>query len=145
MSTLSKDLPTLLFDTNVLMDCFTKRQPFDEAATHLINLVELRHIKGFLCASSVTTLYYLLQRYADKSFAEQKLSLVLELFAIAPVDKTVLVHANETQAKDFEDAVIFCSADAANVKAIVTRNIKDFKKSSIPVYTPTEALTWALS
>lgn len=144
MSTLPTNLPTLLFDTHVLMDCFIEREPFYQTATHLISLVEQQHIKGFLCASSVTTLYYLLQRYADKPFAEQQLYLVLELFDIAPVDKTVLVHANEVQAKDFEDAVIFCSAEAANVGAIVTRNIKDFKKSSIPVYTPIEALTWVL-
>jgi hypothetical protein len=41
--------------------------------------------------------------------------------------------------KDMEDALQYFSAlKNANVDAILTRNTKDFKKSAIPVFLPSE-------
>jgi predicted nuclease of predicted toxin-antitoxin system len=41
---------------------------------------------------------------------------------------------------DFEDAVIEVSAVERNAGYIITRNIKDFQKSIIPIKTPEELL-----
>jgi len=41
---------------------------------------------------------------------------------------------------DFEDAVIEASAKEKNSSYILTRNIKDFKKSMVKVITPEELL-----
>jgi predicted nucleic acid-binding protein len=43
--------------------------------------------------------------------------------------------------KDFEDAVQYQSALYVKADYIITRNQKDFKKSKIPVRTPTEFLS----
>jgi hypothetical protein len=37
---------------------------------------------------------------------------------------------------DYEDAVLYGSARAAGASAIVTRNCKDFTRSTLPVFTP---------
>jgi predicted nucleic acid-binding protein len=42
--------------------------------------------------------------------------------------------------KDFEDAVQYYSAIKAGCKVIITRNGKDFKKSTIPIMTANEYL-----
>jgi hypothetical protein len=42
--------------------------------------------------------------------------------------------------RDFEDALQYHCALAANCDIIVTRNVKDFKKAEIPVITPDEYL-----
>ena len=40
--------------------------------------------------------------------------------------------------EDFEDAVLYACANLANADCIITRNIKDFKKSRLPVYLPND-------
>ena len=40
--------------------------------------------------------------------------------------------------KDFEDAVQMETAKRIDADFIITRNVKDFMKSSIPAYTPLE-------
>lgn len=41
---------------------------------------------------------------------------------------------------DYEDAVQVEAARGAAAEAIVTRNIPDFRRASLPVYTPPELL-----
>ncbi len=55
-------------------------------------------------------------------------------------DKIVDLALNDKQLKDFEDGIQYYTALESNYKAIDTRNIKDFKKSSIPIFRPNEYL-----
>jgi hypothetical protein len=41
---------------------------------------------------------------------------------------------------DFEDALQYFSAFIMNCNFLITKNVKDFKKSVIPVFTPKEYL-----
>lgn len=52
----------------------------------------------------------------------------------------VLEDALDNNFKDFEDAVLYESAVHSNVEYIVTRNVKDFKSSKIPVFEPVELI-----
>ena len=61
---------------------------------------------------------------------------------VIPVDVDVLKKGFRSKHKDFEDAIqIFCASSVENIDGIVTRNIKDFKNSEIPVLTPEELTT----
>lgn len=62
------------------------------------------------------------------------------MFHIASITSAVLNDAIDTNFSDYEDAVIYQSAMHANLKAIITRNVRDFKNSVLPVYTPSEFL-----
>ncbi len=68
--------------------------------------------------------------------AREGISLLLSLFEIAPVNKTILERALSLPFKDFEDAVLHESARLVNADVIVTRNTADFKHSNIPVRVP---------
>jgi hypothetical protein len=57
---------------------------------------------------------------------------------VAVVNEQVLQNALMTGFSDFEDAVLAEAACLANVDAIVTRNVKDFKLARLPVYLPEE-------
>ena len=52
----------VLFDTNVILDVLLDREPFAEAATYLMSKVEQSEIIGYLGATTITTIYYLLQK-----------------------------------------------------------------------------------
>jgi predicted nucleic acid-binding protein len=50
----------VLVDTNVVLDVLLDRRPFSEAATQVFALIEESKIEGYLCATTVTTVDYLL-------------------------------------------------------------------------------------
>lgn len=127
-----------LFDTNIILDVLLDRKPFSAVASTLFAYVEYRKIRGFLCATTVTTVYYLSAKTIGICQTNDEIRKLLQLFSIAAVDDLVLKQAIDRGFTDFEDAVLHESAYCAGLDAIVTRNVTDFKQSLIPVYTPTE-------
>lgn len=130
----------ILFDTNVLLDALLDRKPFGWEAARLFNAVEESRINGFICANSVTTICYLLQKGKSISPANQKIKTLLDLFDIAPVNRSVLEDALESAFLDYEDGVVYHSALSIKADGIVTRNRKDYARSTITIYSPGELL-----
>lgn len=130
----------ILFDINVILDVMLLREPFVNAAARLMVEAEKRTIKGFLCSSSVTTIYYLIERTKNSKTAHEKVAELLSIFNLSSIDKSIFLAALNSKFTDFEDAVIHESAIAQDIEAIVTRNLKDYKYSKIPVYDPDELL-----
>jgi len=128
----------VLFDTDVVLDLLLDRQPFSEAAASLFSLVECGRIEGYLCATTVTTVHYLAGRAQNARAARQHLELLLSFLRVAAVDHDVLAAALGSRITDYEDAVLHEAAAAAGVQAIVTRNVRDFRRAAIPVYSPDE-------
>jgi len=60
-----------------------------------------------------------------------------ELVGILKVDDDILKASLASDFKDFEDAIqYYTSQEYKRIDVIITRNIKDYKKSSLPVMTP---------
>ncbi|THF63045.1 PIN domain-containing protein [Pseudothauera nasutitermitis] len=130
----------VLFDTNVVLDVLLDREPHVHASAQALALVERGEIGGSLCATTVTTLFYLCDRTLDRRQAHIHIATLLKLFDIAQVNRMVLANALDTAFADFEDAVLHEAARHAECQCIVTRNVRDFAAASMPVYTPTEFL-----
>ncbi len=128
----------VLFDTNVILDVLFDREPFVEDASYLLSKVEQSEIIGFVCATTITTIHYLLKKALGASKASIYTESLLSLFVIAPVNRLVLEKAIKSKFNDFEDAVIHEAALHAGAQYIITRNVKDFKKSQLPVFEPQE-------
>ncbi len=126
----------VLLDTNVVLDLLLAREPFHQDALKLFNKIESNELNGYLCATTITTIDYLISKHTNKTKAQESISLLLELFQIAPVTKEVLKEALSMQYSDFEDAVLCKSAQLAGVEAIITRNEKDFKIAQLDIYSP---------
>ena len=75
----------VLFDTNIVLDVLLDRQPFSEPAVSLMSKVENAQFNGYLCATTLTTLHYLLAKSLDRDKAIQSICSLISLFAIAPV------------------------------------------------------------
>ena len=131
----------VLFDTNIILDVLLERKPFADHASFLMSQVERSEINGFLCATTVTTIHYLLSKHIDKEKATISINSIMALFEIASVNRLVIESALNSKFTDFEDSVLHESARHAGVEYIITRNIRDFKKSKIPAFTPTEFLS----
>ena len=105
-------------------------------------MVENREIEGYLCATSVTTLHYLVGRQINKIEADEIIEKLLTLFEVAPVTKQVLHDACLNNGSDYEDSVIYTSAYDASINIIVSRDKKGFKESQVSTLTPKEFLAF---
>lgn len=128
----------ILLDTNIILDLLMDRMPFADAAAELFSMVEEGTITGYLCATTITTIYYLVAKEVGAPRAQEEIKKLLKLFDVAPVNRHILESALVTECSDFEDAVIYEAAFHIGAEAIVTRNQRDFKKSRIPVYSSEE-------
>lgn len=130
----------ILFDTNILLDVYLRRETFFEESAFVIAQVEKEIINGWIGSTTVTTLHYLVAKWKDVEATKKVIGSSLKLFNISPVNRAVLEEALQLDFSDFEDAVLHQSAIHANLDGIVTRNKKDFSKASLPIYTPAELI-----
>jgi len=131
----------VLVDTNVVLDVLLAREPFVGAAAQIFGLIERSELEGLLCATTVTTVDYLVSKSLNRAQSKIALRHLMELFEVAPVNRVVLEEALRSRVDDFEDAVLEQSAKLCGVEAIVTRNTKDFRKSVIKALDPDELLS----
>lgn len=131
----------ILVDTHVVLDLLLDRSPFSDAAARIFSLVENSEVEAALCATTVTTIDYLLSRSLPRDAAKTALQRLLELFEIAPVNRSVLEEALQSRMTDFEDAVLSHAANLVGATAIVTRNTKDFRNSPVKALDPSEFLS----
>ena len=130
----------VLFDTNVLMDVLLRREPFAEESAQVLEQVVSGAVTGLICASTVTTVFYLSAKEAGKKEAMQQVRSLLGLYEVAAVTRSVLDASLTSKSPDFEDAVLAEAAHQAGAQAIITRNLKDFAHSPVRAYTPRQWL-----
>ncbi|MEH2369072.1 PIN domain-containing protein [Nostoc sp.] len=129
----------VLFDTNVLLDALLAREPFVADAAFLLETVELGQVEGFMSATTVTDIHYLVGRQTKSAeIAIAAVTQLLALMEICAVDRDVLEQAIALRLTDFEDAVQVASAMKLGLEAIVTRDVNGFTGSPIPVLSPKE-------
>ncbi|MEG3435735.1 PIN domain-containing protein [Pannus brasiliensis CCIBt3594] len=129
----------VLFDTNVLLDALLAREPFVESAGFLLEAVESRTIEGFISATTITDVHYLVGRQTKSAeTAIMAVTRLLALMEICPVDRAVLERAISIGLADFEDAVQVACAITAELETIVTRDLSGFVGSPIPTRSPEE-------
>ena len=124
----------VLLDTNVLLDALLAREPFVADAAFLLEAVEAGRLEGFVAATTVTDVHYLVGRQAKSTeVATTAVTRLLKLMEICPVDRRVLEQAIALGLVDFEDAVQVASAISLGLEAIVTRDVPGFAGSPIPI------------
>lgn len=129
----------VFLDTNILVDLIADRKPFSKFAIQIFSMGEAGKIKLYTSSHSVATTYYLLSKYAEEITLRATLYELMEFLSIVPVSEVILKKGLKSRHKDFEDAIqIFCAGTIDRLDCIVTRNIKDFKGSEIPVMSPDE-------
>lgn len=131
---------SILVDTNVILDVMLEREPYADNSALIMALVERKQSIGYLCATTLTTIHYLACKTIGKIKGRQAIQTLLQIYQIAPVDHKVLQMALNTGFKDYEDSVLYTAGVNAGANAIITRNVKDFTGSELPVYTPEEYL-----
>jgi len=127
----------ILIDTDVILDFFFDRKPFSENSSIILSMCQRKHIHGFVTPVIISNSYYLLRRTAQHYKVIAKLKQLLTITDVLNMNKQVVENALNSDFKDFEDALQnFAAVSDGDIDVIVTRNVKDFKKSEIAVLTP---------
>lgn len=122
----------VLVDLNIVLDVLLDRAPHADAAAELWALIERREAQGLLAAHAVTTLHYLACRGRGSAFGDRCVRDVLSVFAVAPVDASVLTTALTLGLPDFEDAVCAAAAVASGCDLIASRDFRGFRGAPLP-------------
>ena len=130
-------MKSVLIDTVVILDFFFDRKPFSDDAARVLSLCESREIKGFITSVIISNVYYLLKQNSTHEKVIEKLRQLVTITEILTTDKDAILKALNSNFKDFEDALQNYSAELNGlIDIIITRNIKDFKNSSLGIMTP---------
>lgn len=131
----------VLVDTNIILDFLLEREPFKEEAEALFEAIGNQQIIGYVTATTVTDIFYLVRRQT-RSLERARLAVIetLDVMKICHVDYHRLEAAITSDLKDFEDAVQLACAIAENLEAIVTRNTQDFVGATLPILSVNQLL-----
>ena len=130
----------ILIDANVALDVLLERQPFYVSGVKVLSLSK-GGIELFLSASTVTDIYYIIQKeLKNKDAALTLLKNLLTSVDVAAVTNNEIHRAIDLNWSDLEDAVQYAAGEAIAVDYFVTRNTADFSAANFPVVTPDEIL-----
>ena len=131
----------IMCDTNVIIDVLLEREPFAENSCKILSLCEEHRVDGFISASSVTDIYYLVRKHTHSTdLAYKAVGKLLEIVKVCSVTNNDVLTAFQRKAKDFEDCLMAICAKSIRCDYIITRNKKDFEEFDIPLLTPAEFL-----
>jgi predicted nucleic acid-binding protein len=126
----------LFIDTNIVIDLLSRREPFyDEAAT-LFSLADKKQIELTVSSLTIANTSYALLRQMNSNKAKsilRKLRLIVKVASLD--DKIVGLALNDEAFSDFEDGLQYFTAIENGQDLIITRNLKDFKNSKLPIMT----------
>lgn len=131
----------ILLDTCVVLDYLQGREPFFDDALELMISAARGECKVFITASSMTDIFYIIHRHTHSVIESRKyLSQLMYIIGLADTMAEDCINALHSDINDYEDAVMMETASRTQMDYIVTRNIRDYKKSQVPVVTPGELL-----
>ena len=132
----------LLIDTNIVIDLLAKREPYYIDSAQLFSLADRKQLTLSVASLSFAFTNYMLAKLKTPDEAKAILRKFKLLVDVLPLDDKILSLAlNDKDFTDFEDGLQYFTAIENDQEMIITRNLKDFKKSKIPVMTAGQFLT----
>ena len=130
-----------LIDANVLLDVLANREPFVEDSSKIWKLCETQQLDGYISALTFADLVYVLRKELNPQKIESVLNSLKLIFTFTELNEKDLSDAAALKWNDYEDAIQSVTASRIKADCIITRNVKDFKNSSVTAFTPSEILT----
>lgn len=131
----------VLFDTCVVLDYLMDRKPFSNDAYELVKFVANDRFEGCLTVKTMMDIHYVIKnKLNDEAKTRKILKNLSELFDIVDSSAYCCLKAIESKITDYEDAMMSLTGETIGIDYFLTRNIKDYKKSTLNIKTPKEFL-----
>lgn len=128
----------VLLDTDVVLDVIMAREPFAPEAAELLDLSEQGAFDAYVSAITPLNVFYVARKAKSHADLRRAVQELLQTVSVCTIDESILTDAFALPFGDYEDAVQHCCATANNLEGIVTRNLKDYKNATLPVFSPTD-------
>ncbi len=125
----------ILVDTNIVLDLLAERTEFIKETQELFTLSDKNEITMYVSSLTFANTYYILSQKLKVTHTRKILRRFKVLVEVLPMDDKIIDLSLESDFNDFEDAIQYYTAIENDVSIIITRNLKDFKASKIPVLT----------
>ncbi len=127
----------IFVDSDVVIDFFTDREPHANPASELFELNEIGNVKLYVSTVSINNIYYIVRKFLGHKKTLEVVEILTEMTEIVGTTKKEILQALKNKFTDYEDSVQYSSAlTIKDLDVIITRNIKDYRNSSIAVMTP---------
>lgn len=128
----------IFLDTNVLVDFILVREKFYGPAATLITDGFKKQVDITISSLTMVNANYICvhQLKFPKEDFNKNIDFLRNFISISSIDSADVYSSYDEGWKDFEDGVQYFSAKRSGCDYIVTRNIKDFKNSDLPVVDP---------
>jgi predicted nucleic acid-binding protein len=129
-------MTNVFVDTDVCIDLLSGRQPFNRSAEILFSLADTGKIKIFVSSLSFSNIDYVLRAQYSTVHSRQIIATFKTLVNVLAVDNNTIDLALASNFSDFEDAIQHACAIENNMRILITRNLKDYKKAKMNVINP---------
>ncbi len=130
----------LLIDANILLDVLQSREPHVHTSSVIWKLCETEKVKGYVSALTFANLVYIMRKELEPKKIEEILQALSLIFKFVDFSVSDLSTAAGLGWDDFENAIQSVTAERIHADYIITRNVKDFVKSKVISFTPSELI-----
>ena len=131
----------LFIDTNIIIDLLARREHFYDESADLFSLADQKIIELNISSLTIANTSYTLLRQINSKKAKATLRKLRLIVNILPLDDKIIgVALNDDSFTDFEDGLQYFTAIENNQDIIITRNLKHFRASKLPVMTARQFL-----
>jgi predicted nucleic acid-binding protein len=133
-------MKSLFVDTNIILDLLSEREPFYDHSAILFSKADKGELKLYVSALSFANLNYILGKQYNSDQVRKKLLQFKTLVTVLAVTDKIIDLALSSDFKDFEVGIQYFTSIENKIKILLTRNLKDFKASEIPILTAEQYL-----
>jgi predicted nucleic acid-binding protein len=130
----------VFIDTNVILDVLLMNPGLWKECLQIFELAEHKGIDAYVSASSMTDIFYMVRKRQNIETARLAYRRILSIFSVVGVTQADLEEAYNIPISDIEDALQVQCATKMKADYIITRNIRDFKESSVQAILPGDFL-----
>ena len=128
----------LVLDNNIVIDHIDRREPFYELSRRVCLLGVVGEANTYISVNMLTDIYYLLRKDYGSQGAQDLIENNLSFLQLIGISAEDAQKALAARWGDFEDCLVARCAEKIKADYIVTRNVKDFRSSSVEAVAPEE-------
>lgn len=129
----------VLFDSNVIIDVFSRREDGHSYSIDLYRAVASGEIEGCLSAKQITDIHYVLRKYGlSENERRYAIGILMNTFTVYPLLPSQLKHCLSSEMNDYEDSVLDACCATNCINYLATNNIKDYMGSRSIAISPKE-------
>lgn len=127
----------VMIDNNIVIDALRPNPDFEAGAKQVFHLIWQDKITPYMCANSLTDIFYIMQKVQGAEKAKGTISNLITAVNIVPLTADDCTKALALPMNDFEDAVIAICAEKVGADYIVSRDKKFINAgTAVEVITP---------